>query len=81
MFVHSDDEGWARHHAYSPKRAIDWNLKHSGSAGKRRLFYCFFGLTNRVHISFDNGKLIAELGDGAECHHEGSVFMPICKHS
>lgn len=37
--------------------------------------------TDRVHISFDNGKLTAELGNGTECHHEGSVYMPICKDS
>lgn len=34
--------------------------------------------TERIHISFDNGKLIAELGKSAKCHHEGSVFVPIC---
>lgn len=35
--------------------------------------------TDRVHISFDSGKLTAELGQRAECHHEGRVFMPIGK--
>lgn len=38
-------------------------------------------LTGRAHIVSENGKLVAELAIGTECHHDDSVFVPIEKES
>lgn len=44
--------------------------------GKRAEGQAVTHQTNRVHIAYDMGNLIAEVADVTECDHDGSVFSP-----